>query len=199
MKGLRMISAAPGSAHWTTLNMMMQRVGLSIKDLNYQVLGDTVAMMEAIRNDQVDGALWSAGSLGGLIASGEGVRWISVPRGDLPEQTILPYNVVFANNAWADKNPDVLKRFQAGFADAVKAVKDNPEEASKKIKAAFAPDMDQTIWDDGFAEMLPVLFDGGKAPREGWDMWLKLQAENTGKDYAPAAYEIAVDPGARAQ
>ncbi|MER2533793.1 MAG: ABC transporter substrate-binding protein [Rhizobiaceae bacterium] len=198
MNGLRIISAAPGSAHWTTLNMMLQRVGLSVKDLKYQVLGDTVAMMEAIRNDQVDGALWSAGSLGGLIAKGEGVRWISVPRGDLPEQSALPYNTIFVNNDWADKNPDVLKRFQAGFADAIKAVKDNPAEASKKIKAAFAPDMDQTIWDDGFEAVLPVLYDGGKGPREGWDAWLKLQAENTGKNYSTAAYDTAVDKGAQA-
>jgi len=198
LDGLRIISAAPGSAHWTTLNMMLNRVGLSVDNLKYQVLGDTVAMMEAIRNDQVDGALWSAGSLGGLLASGEGVRWISVPRGDLPEQSGLPYNTIFANNDWAEKNPDVLKRFQTAFAEAIEKVRANPEEASKKIKAEFAPDMDQTIWDDGFAEMLPALLDGGKSSREGWEMWLKLQAENTGKDYAPAAYELAVDEGARA-
>lgn len=198
MSGLRIISAAPGSAHWTTLNMMLQRVGLSVKDLQYQVLGDTLAMMEAIRNDQVDGALWSAGSLGNLLSTGEGVRWISVPRGDLPEQLALPYNTVFVNNAWAEKNPDVLKRFQAALGDAIKIVKDNPEESSKTIKAAFAPDMDQTIWDEGFEAVLPALYDGGKAPREGWEAWLRLQAENTGKDYAPAAFEIAVDEGARA-
>jgi ABC-type nitrate/sulfonate/bicarbonate transport system substrate-binding protein len=198
MNGLRIISAAPGSAHWTTLNMMLQRVGLSVKDLQYQVLGDTLAMMEAIRNDQVDGALWSAGSLGNLLATGEGVRWISVPRGDLPEQLALPYNTVFVNNAWAEKNPDVLKRFQAALGDAIKIVKDDPEGSSKKIKAAFAPDMDQTIWDEGFEAVLPALYDGGKAPRSGWEAWLRLQAENTGKDYAPAAFDIAVDEGARA-
>lgn len=198
MKGLRIISAAPGSAHYTTLNNMLEQVGLSIKDLKYQVLGDTVAMMEAIRNDQVDGAMWSAGALGGVLEKGEGVRWISVPRGDLPNQTSLPYNTIFANTEWIKANPDLLKRFQAAYADAVKAVKDNPAEASKKIKAAFAPQLDQAIWDDGFEQTLPVLFDGGKAPRAGWDLWLKLQTANTGKDYTAAAYETAVNSGARA-
>lgn len=196
LDGLRIISAAPGSAHYTTLNMMLEQVGLSIKNLKYQALGDTTAMMQAIKNDQVDGALWSAGALGGLLASGDGVRWISVPRGDLPAQTVLPYNAIFANADWIAANPELVTRFQAGYADAVKAVKSNPEDASKKIKAAFFPDLDQAIWDDGFKQTLPVLFDGGKAPRAGWDLWLKLQAANTGKNYAPAAYDIAVDKGA---
>lgn len=198
MNGLRIISAAPGSAHYTTLDKMLQSVGLGVKSLKYQVLGDTVAMQAAIRNDQVDGAMWSAGALGGLLADGTGVRWVTFSR-DVPSLKDLPYNTIYATEAWAAKNADLIARLQAAYADAVARVKTQADASSQTIKAKFFPDLDAAIWRDGYAQTVPALFEGGRIPRGGWEAFLKLQAANTGKDYAPASYDRVVDKGARAE
>lgn len=197
MKGLRIISAAPGSAHYITLDRMLQGAGLTIKDLKYQVLGDTVAMVQAIKNDQVDGAMWSAGSLGGMIADGSGVRWISVPKGDVPALSALPYTGIFVRSDWLEKNQDLVKRFQAALTEAVEIVRAGADETSKKIKAKYFPSLDNVIWEDGLAQARAGFFTGGKIPKAGWDGFLDLQAKSSSKNYAPAAFDKVVTQSAR--
>ena len=52
LKGLRVVSSGPGSTHWTYLSVMLQRVGLTIKDVNFTTLVDPIAMMQSIRNNR---------------------------------------------------------------------------------------------------------------------------------------------------
>ena len=35
-------------------------------------------MQESIRNDQIDGSLWTLGTLGNILADGTGVSWINM-------------------------------------------------------------------------------------------------------------------------
>lgn len=197
LDGLRIISAQPGSAHYLTLNHMLESVGLSVDNLQYQVLGDTQAMMNAIRNNAVDGAMWSAGALGGTIADGSGIRWISIPRGDFPTLAKLPYTTFFADSGWVEENADLVKSFQTAMAQAAKYIADHPEEAGKAIRAKYFPEMDDKIWQDGYAEAQSAYLEGGKIPRAGWDLFIELQSSSRKKDYSPAAYEKVVMPSAQ--
>jgi NitT/TauT family transport system substrate-binding protein len=199
LKGLRIVTAAPGSAHYTTLGSMLKRVGLGMGDLKYRTLGDAVAMMESIRHDQIDGALWTIGSLSGLLVDGSGVRWISVPRGDVPELKSIPFVTVYAQTAWVEKNPDVAARLNAALADAIARLKTEPAKYSKLLKAKYYPDLSQAMWDDGFQQSVPSYFEGAKAPRAGWEQLLKMQAEGTGKTYASAAFDKVLLPMAQAK
>ncbi len=191
LKGLRIISAAPGSAHYLTLEKSLQSVGLAMSDLKYQVMGDTVAMMQAIKNDRVDGALWSAGSLGGLIAEGAGVRWISVANGDLPFLNTLPYTSIYTKSPWLNANRDKAMKFQAAVGDAIRLTRTRAD-VSDKVKAKFFPDLDKVIWDDGFAQAKAAFFEGARIPKDGWGLFLEMQTKSTGKNYAPAAFEKVV-------
>lgn len=199
MEGLRIISAQPGSAHYLTLNHMLESVGLSVDDLQYQVLGDTQAMMNAIRNNAVDGAMWSAGALGGTIADGTGVRWISMPRGDFPALSELPYTTFFADAGWVEENADLVTRFQTAMSNAAAAIKDDPVGAGEDIRAEYFAQMDDAIWEDGYAEAQGAYLPGIKIPKAGWDLFIELQSSSGDKDYSAVAFDNVVIPSARAE
>lgn len=198
LKGLRIVTAAPGSAHYTTLANMLKNVGLDIADLQYRTLGDTVAMVEGIRNGQIDGAMWTAGILGGLVADGAGLRWISIPRGDIPEARDIPFVTLYARAKWIEEHPDLAEHVHAGVADAIAWIKAETAQASELVKAKYFPDLAPAIWNDGFEQAASAYFDGAVATRAGWERGLELQAA-TGKNYERASFDNVVLPFAQAK
>jgi ABC-type nitrate/sulfonate/bicarbonate transport system substrate-binding protein len=198
LKGLRIVSAAPGSAHYITLDRILREAGLTIADLQYRTLGDVKAMMESLRNDQIDGAMWGIGGLSGSLADGSGVRWISLAGGDVPELKAVPYVTVYALTSWIDENPAVVERLHASLADAIQIIKSDPDSVGPAIKQKYFEALDETLWRDGFQQAAGSFLDGAKVSRAGWELLLRLQAESTGKNYDTAGYEAVILPIARA-
>jgi len=199
LKGLRIVSSGPGTAHYVTLDAMMKKAGSNIGELKFRTLGDTIAMMESIRNDQIDGAMWTVGTLAGVLSDKSGMRWINVAGGDVPEFRGVPYVTVYAQSAWVEKNPDLARLVHDALADAIAAMKAEPAKYSKLLKEKYFPQMAQGIWDDSYSQGVPSLLDGARASRAGWQYFLQLQAENTKKDYSKAAWELALIPVAQAR
>jgi ABC-type nitrate/sulfonate/bicarbonate transport system substrate-binding protein len=110
LKGLSLTTSAPGTAHYLTLGATLEKAGLTMNDVSYRTLGDVPAMIESIRNGQIDGSLWTIGSLAPLIQDGSGVRWISMARGDIDEFRTLPYVTAYARADWVEENPDLVAR-----------------------------------------------------------------------------------------
>jgi ABC-type nitrate/sulfonate/bicarbonate transport system substrate-binding protein len=198
LKGMRLVTSAPGTAHYLTLMGTLKKVGLSMSDISFRTLGDVPAMIESIRNGQIDGALWTIGSLGPLLKDNSGVRWISMARGDIDEFKTLPYVTVYARTDWVEANPDLVKRLHAGYAEAIRRLKSDPEKSSALFKAKFFPDLDQALWDDGYAQVRAAYLDGAKTTAKSWQQSLDMQKVGTGKDYKDAAFEMVVIPDARA-
>ncbi len=197
MKGLRMVTTGPGTPHNLALEAAMRRVGLTVADLKFRTLGDTVAMMEGIRNDQIDGAMWTVGVLSPLIADKSGVRWINLAAGDIPEISPMPYIVTMASNAWIAKNGATVTKLRSAMNEAVDLMNKEPAKYSAALKAKYFPQMDQTAWDDGFKLTLPVFFKGSTIPKAGWDYLLKMQATTSTKDYSKSSYEKVLIPEAQ--
>ncbi len=197
LKGLRLTSAGPGTPHYLALDAAMRRVGMTIEDVRFRTLVDPVATMESIRNDQIDGSLFTVGTLAGVIKDNSGVRWINMAAGEVPEISPLPYVVVIATNTWIAKNGPTITKLRAGLSDSVTALNAEPAKYSALMKAKYFPQLDQTIWDESFKLLLPAFFKGATAPRAGWDYMLKLQASSSKKDYSKASYEKAVIPEAQ--
>lgn len=192
LEGLAISSAAPGSALYTLADAMLATVDMSWEDLNYRTLGEVPAMIEAIRNNQLDGAFWVFGTLSQLLVDGEGVRWISLARGDVAAYEGLPFVTVFARRDWAESNPMTVAAVQAAYADAIDLLLDAPEASSAAIKSAYFPDMDAALWDDGYAQAQQAFLRDGVTTPELWQRLLDLQAASSGKDYGPATYENVV-------
>lgn len=198
LKGLNLVTAAPGTAHYLTLEATLKKGGLTMNDVQYRTLGDVTAMIESIRNGQIDGALWTIGSLAPLLMDGSGVRWISMARGDIDEFKTLPYVTVYARADWVDANPDLVARIHKSYADAIHQLKTDPERTSKLFKDMFFPNLDQALWDDGFNMARQAYLEGAKTTAAAWQQSLDMQIAGTGKNYDAAAFDKVVIPAARA-
>lgn len=198
LKGLSLTTSAPGTAHYLTLGATLEKAGLTMNDVSYRTLGDVPAMIESIRNGQIDGSLWTIGSLAPLIQDGSGVRWISMARGDIDEFRTLPYVTAYARADWVEENSDLVARIHKSYADAVMALKADPD-ASRKIKEKFAPDLEQALWDDGFNQAKAAYLEGAATTKASWQQSLDMQAKGTGKDYSAAGFEAVLIPAAQAK
>nr|WP_283771548.1 ABC transporter substrate-binding protein [Chelatococcus sp. YT9] len=198
LKGLSLTTSAPGTAHYLTLGATLEKAGLTMNDIRFRTLGDVPAMVESIRNGQIDGSLWTIGSLSPLLQDKSGVRWISMARGDVDEFRSLPYVTAYARADWVAANPDLVNRIHKSYADAIVALKTD-RDAPRKIKERFAPDLDQALWDDGFNQLKPAYLDGAATTRQSWQQSLDMQAKGTGKNYATANFDTVLIPAARAQ
>jgi ABC-type nitrate/sulfonate/bicarbonate transport system substrate-binding protein len=141
--------------------------------------------------------MWGIGGLGGVLADGSGVRWISLAGGDIPALKAVPYVTVYARTAWIEENPGVVERLHASLADAIAFIKSDPDTAAAVIKKKYFPDLDETLWRDGFQQAAGSFLDGAKVTRAGWELLLQLQAESTAKDYSATGYEAVILPIAR--
>jgi ABC-type nitrate/sulfonate/bicarbonate transport system substrate-binding protein len=199
LKGLRFSSSPPGNANYTLLTEMLKSAGLTPQDVQYQTLTDTTAMVESMRNDRIDAAMWSVGPLSNLLQDNTGVRWVSIGRGDVPSLAQIPYVSVFARAEWVDSNPDLVKRVHAAYAATIKRMKDDPEGTSVVIREKYFPNIDPALWQDSFRQGALSFIDGVAGTEEGWNQLIALQAQSTGKDYAPAAFSKVVADVAQAK
>ena len=199
LKGMSITTSAPGTAHYLTLEATLAKAGLTMADIKYRTLGDVSAMVQSIRNGQIDGSLWTIGSLAPLLMDGSGVRWISMARGDIEEFRTLPYVTVYARADWVENNPDLVARIHASYADSIVRLKSDPARSSKLMKDLFAPDLAQDLWDDGFSQARAAYLDGAKTSAASWQQSLDMQAKGSGKDYGDSTFDKVVIPAARAQ
>lgn len=197
MKGLRITSSGQGTPHYLALDALMQIGGLNASDLVFRPLFDPVAMQESIRNDQIDGSLWTVGTLGNILADGTGVSWVNMAAGDAPTVSPMPYVMVIAMNSYIAKNGPTIVRLRAALSEAVDELAANPAKYSAAIKAKYFPQMDQGAWDNGFKFIPTGFFKGATVPKASWDYMLKLQAASTKKTYDKATYEKALIPEAQ--
>lgn len=196
-KGLRMVATGPGTPNYLVIEAALRRVGLTVADLKFRTLVDTVAMMEGIRNDQIDVAMWTVGTLSPVIADKSGVRWLNLAAGEIPEISSMPYVVTMGLNSWVSKNAATVTSLRAAISESVELMNKEPAKYSAAIKAKYFPQLDQAAWDEGFRLALPAYFKGAKVPKAGWDYLLKLQATTSTKDYSKAAYEKVFIPEAQ--
>ena len=119
------------------------------------------AMQAALESRAIDGYLSSAPFWAFPVVKGDGLLWISGPRGDFPSSstpTVTAFLV--ANRDYAEANRDLMMRFKAVVADLGTALQQRPAE----VKAAVA-----RLYPDVPAPALDVLFEaeaGSWNPRQ---------------------------------
>jgi NitT/TauT family transport system substrate-binding protein len=193
LKGMRIGSnGGPSSSHWLNLYELFKKYNLPQDYVRLVPINDVQAMMASIRNNQIDGGMWSTGGLAGLNADNSGVRWISLAREKAIETADIPYSAMWASSQWIEKNPDLARRLALAFAEAARLMKTDKAKYSKLIKNKYYPDMSQAIWDDTYEESLPAYIDDGKFTKAGWDKLLQQRVAVTKKDYSKATFDRSV-------
>lgn len=200
LKGLDVISAPPGAAYNVFLVEMLNSVGMSMSDIRFRALLDQVAMKEGLKNGTFEAVLWGAGAFTDLEESGEAVRWISIPRGDLPRYSSLPMVTMFGHQKWIEANPEGVAKLHAALADAVAALKNDDGSLSAAIKAKYYPDLPQLNWDDATKSGVAVLRPNLDVTEADWNFLIDLQkASAPDKDYAAVMWDAIVLPIAQAK
>lgn len=201
LKGLRLVSGGTGTANYVILRQMLSDAGLSIDDIRHSVLQDAAAMLESLRNDRIDGAMWGAGATGKMLDEGVAVRWISTASKDLPAISSIPFVTIFAKRSWVEANLQKAEKINAALADAIGRMVNDFDGSAKLLRETYFPDLDETIFKDGLTQAVAAAgnFASAKASAEGWAALLELQKANTGKDYANAAFDKVVMPFAQAR
>ncbi len=197
LKGLRFVSSGPGTPNYVLMGSILREAGLSLQDVRYRTLVDTVAMIEGFRNDQIDGAMWSIGGLTPALLDKSAVSLINIARGDVPSLVGVPNPTAYAQTAWVEKNLDLITRTHAAMGEAIALLKSDTGKYSALIKAKYAPDLAPADWADVFRQSQPAWIDGARATKASWDYWLKLQVADSKRDYSRAAYEKMVMPFAQ--
>lgn len=193
LKGLRFVSSGPGTPNYAALVAMLAKAGLTIQDIRFRTLTDPVAMLEGMRNDQIDGSMWSIGPLAAGHLDKTVVRFVNLARGDVPEFRGAPYLAGFAQAAWIEKNQDLVQRVQAALAEATALLRSDQGKYSALLKAKYGPDMPQPVWSDIFQQAQAALIDG-KTTAAGWNYMRSLQTADSKRDYSKASFENSVLP-----
>jgi ABC-type nitrate/sulfonate/bicarbonate transport system substrate-binding protein len=198
LKGLDVVAPAPGTLYYNFLQEILRGGGMSIEDMRYRTLVDQVAMRQGLTNGSFEAVGWGAGMFGDLEKDGTIFNWLSVPRGDFPNLSVLPTVTIFASDAWLAANPDKVEAVHAGFVDMVAALKADPAKFSAPIKAKHFPDMNDVVWQQSFSDGLAALWDSGKVTESGWNTLLDMQkAGASGKDFSSAEWAKVVVPVAQ--
>jgi ABC-type nitrate/sulfonate/bicarbonate transport system substrate-binding protein len=110
------------------------------------------AMVAALQAGAVQGI--SAGAPFSLtpVLNGDGVLWISGPRGELPAIDQLASSACLQTSvAYAKAHPDMIHRLRAAFEDLAKLIKNKPDEAKAMLGKAY-PQLTPQLLDAAFTE-----------------------------------------------
>ena len=108
------------------------------------------AMVAALASGAIQGFIAGAPFWAVSVAKGQGVDWVSAPKGQLPaENTPASTALIGMMGSYAEANPQVVKNFNAAFADLGRAVVERPAD----VKAAIAK-----LYPDTEAATLDLLY-----------------------------------------
>ena len=121
------------------------------------------AMPAALATGAIEGYMASAPFYGVALLSGTGVMWVSGPKGEFPAGCATAYAATLnTTRAYAQANPEVVRRVQAVFADFADAVRQRPDDVKAAIGTVF-PSIDRAMIDvlfesesSGFAAKPPT-------------------------------------------
>jgi NitT/TauT family transport system substrate-binding protein len=115
LKGMKVANAAPGAAASVTLNKMLERGGLTIKDIDESFLSFPEHVI-ALQNKAVDAALPAEPATTQAVNAGLAVKVLT-------DDVAYPYHqiaVIFFSGKFATEKPEAAKRFLIAFLRGVR-------------------------------------------------------------------------------
>jgi ABC-type nitrate/sulfonate/bicarbonate transport system substrate-binding protein len=105
------------------------------------------AMVAALRTGAIQGLLAASPFTDMSVSRGDGVVWISGPKGDLPP-AVLPASsaCLQTTERYIRANPGVVRRMQAVFHDLASIIQSQPAQARGALVKAY-PDLDADLVD----------------------------------------------------
>lgn len=137
---LRIGISSPSSIHLALFRASLGEIGLTTDDLKWQLLrtkgGD---MTPALLAGSLDGFMHSEPTTTLALTHNVGFVFMNGRRGDMGETAkIIPMTFISTNRAYAEANPDVVKKFLSALYDANKAYESMPKAEMVEIMSEWA-------------------------------------------------------------
>lgn len=127
MKGLTVGATRPGAFTYLLLQSYAKRAGLTPqKDVQIVGVGGTASMLPALENGQIAVGCTGSPFTELAVSRGKAIRMTSNMSGADPAFNDFLYELVYVRPDYAQKNPEVVRRFLAGLVDAVASTIDTP-------------------------------------------------------------------------
>jgi sulfonate transport system substrate-binding protein len=190
LKGLKIAATRPGALTFQQAEGMVKRAGLQPQqDVQIVGAGDGIALITALESGQVDAFLTAVPVPEQAVARGKAVMFINNSSGDDPSLTPFNMETVLVTQDYAQKNPDVVKR----FARASRAANQWISQASPdEIADATTPELAQTQRDilvAGAAAVKPAVNTTGLMDKKALQNMLELTGSDISVDDLYALFD----------
>jgi ABC-type nitrate/sulfonate/bicarbonate transport system substrate-binding protein len=168
LKGLTIGITRPAAPTDVYSRFLMTEAGLNPqRDATLVQIGGVAALSAAFRSGRIDAFMLSPPLPQALERDGHGTIVLHNTAGELPSLTNITYIALFTSKEFATKNPEAVKAYVEGIAEAVKWIKAHREEAMKMMRAKWFKDTPEDALTVSFDRLLPAMSDSGAFSEEG--------------------------------
>ena len=165
LKGMKIAITRPGAMTDVHMQFLMRYAGLKAGDVQLVSIGAPQSMISALESGDIDGFVISIGPDRVAVSRGA-VMWIDNLRGDVPGLSPMPTVGLYVMEAYAEKNPGIVRRFVKATQRAVKEMSERPlDEVVAVLKARYTS-MDPAVLRLSIEAVKPAFNITGNVTRE---------------------------------
>lgn len=180
LKDLRISITSPGSSTDTMLRTLLRARDIDPdKVLKVIPTGGGSNMLAAMEKGANDGFVWGAPQTLTAANSGIGKIVIDPFKGEVPEVKGVPYIVITTTMDTIKKKPEMVRATVRAMTRAMQFARENPEEAKKAVRPAFA-EMDDTVFNQAWDNYYKAIPETPAITREEFERtktWLNITAK----------------------
>ena len=141
LRGLKLGITRPGAATDVYLRYYLKRAGIDPdRDVQIISVGGGGTLLAALRTRQIDAFHLSAPTPNVAEVDGYGVFIIKGSAGDVPELDGIIYTGIAVHNVYANRNPDVLRRWVRAVSKGYRLMRSDPTAAANHLRKHVARD-----------------------------------------------------------
>jgi len=161
LRGLRLGVTRPGAATDVYMRYYLRRAGMDPdRDVQLISIGGGGVLLAALRTRQIDAFHLSAPTPYQAEQDGYGVVVVKASAGDVPELDGILYTGIAVHNVYANRNPEVLRRWVRAVARGYRLMRTDPAVAVTHLRKYVA--RDPALLARVLPEIIPALSEDGK-------------------------------------
>jgi len=181
LKGMTIGITRPAAPTDVYARFLMKEAGLNPdRDATLVQIGGVAALSAAFRSGKIDGFMLSPPLPQSLEKEGFGSIIVHNTGAELGSLADITYIAMFTTKDFATKNPQAVKAYADGIAEAVVWLKANPDEAIKMMGATWFKDTSADAMRISMDRLLPAISSNGVFTKEGL-LKVKRIYENVGE------------------
>jgi len=163
-------ATSPGAVSEQIIKFLVKKVGGSPEKLKFAYLGGT-ELPAALMNDIIDTFALSPPSGESTEAAGKGYVLIPLGRGEVPELTDYPYEVLMARPDYVEKNPRIARAVARAFSRGGALFHANPQAAKAALRAhkfSNPQRLNDAVFELSYSMIVDAMPKWGDMTAEGW-------------------------------